>query len=554
MLQSLHIRNVALIEEMTLSFGKGLSVMTGETGAGKSILLEALGFVLGGRSDRTLIRTGAEKAAVEALFAPETAEPVWEVLRALELSDGYEEELSLYREMSVSGRSTCRINGVPVTAAQLRTVGDSLVNIHGQHEHETLLSSKRHGEMLDRFAGAQPLLQEVALRYREAADLKKRLTEVQTDERERARLTDLYAWQAEELDKANLQPGEEEALREQRKLLQNAQHVMDALSEASEDLNGERGALEPLCSAMDAMERIAPLHADYREASRQITDCYYTLEDLGRTLQDLRDAFRYDPEELDGIEDRLQLIRSMERKYGATVEEVLAYRERIREELKHLTRGEEEKAELQQAYAGALKAYGEAASRLTSLRTSAAERLREALLPELRDLSMPGASFRVEFTPLDGELPGSKGAEEAAFFLSANRGEPLKPLSAVASGGELSRIMLGFKTVLAGTEDISTMIFDEIDTGISGGAGNALGEKLRALAKDRQVLCVTHLAQIAALADTHYYVSKREEGGKTFSAVRQLTAAERPGELVRIMGGAQTDREALSHAEAMLRR
>lgn len=372
------------------------------------------------------------------------------------------------------------------------------------------------------------------------------------DERERAHRLDLLAYQIRELDAAQLQEGEEEALAEQRRVLQNAQSIMDALETGVASLSGEGGALEPLSAARRAMAGVAQYRADYADVAEKLNDGYYALEDLSYTLRDLRDAFHYDPEELNRIEERLELLSRLKRKYGADTAEMLRYRQKIGEEYELLDTFEQRRGALVQAYDEALAAYTALAQQLSAARRRAAEALRERLLPELSDLGMPHASFSVRFDRLPGDAPSAGGVDEAEFLLSANSGEPLKPLARVASGGEISRIMLAFKRVLADSDGIATLVFDEIDSGVSGQIGNAVAQKMRQIACNRQVLCITHLPQIAACAQAQYHVFKQEMDGKTVSSIVRLDDEGRCRELARIMGSRTDDPVALRHARQLL--
>lgn len=553
MLRTLNIKNVALIEQLSVSFDGGFSVLTGETGAGKSIIIEALNFVLGERASRELIRSGAQKAAVEAAFVLLPDAPVREALAALEL-EPEDDELVLSRELSAAGKNVCRVNGTLISAAALKQIGDQLVDIHGQHEHQSLLDARRHLPLLDRFASADtaPLLDALSERFAAAQRAHRALQEADMDERERAHRLDLLAYQIREIDAAQLREGEEESLFEQRRLLQNAQAIMDALETSAACLSGDEGALGPLSIAMHAMSGVAQYHADYADVAEKLSDGYYAIEDLSYTLRDLRGAFSYDPEELNRIEERLELLSRLRRKYGANAAEILRYREKIGEEYELLSTSEQRREALAKAYDAALAEYAALADRLSEARRRAAALLRERLLPELNDLGMPHASFDVRFGRLAGDAPSARGVDEAEFLLSANRGEPLKPLSRVASGGEISRVMLAFKRVLADSDGISTMVFDEIDSGISGQIGNAVALKMRQIAEGHQVLCITHLPQIAACAHAQYHVFKQEINGKTISSVIRLDEDGRCRELARIMGSRADDPVALQHARQLL--
>ena len=553
MLRQLSINSVALIDELVIAFYDGFSVLTGETGAGKSIIIEALNFVLGERASRELIQSGKQKASVEAVFALSEREPVRAVLseQELESDDG---ELVLYRELSETGKGACRVNGTLVSVAVLKQIGDALVDIHGQHAHQSLLNPKLHIDMLDAFAGdaLPPVRQRVQDAFRRASAAGKLLHTAVTDERERERRTDLLAYQIQEIDDAKLVDGEEETLDEQRGMLQNAQSIMQALEESSEILSGDERVLSELSGAMHALEGIRAYSAEYAAVADQLRDLYYNLEDAAYTVRDLRSGFTYDPELLEQIEWRLETISTLKKKYGASIAEILAYRERIGEEYEQLQNYEQRRESLAADYDAALSEYTRASDSLGALRRAAAETLSERLLPELADLGMPHAKFTVAFERLAGDLPGANGTDGVEFLLSTNAGEPVKPLSRVASGGEISRIMLSFKSVLADTDGIATMVFDEIDSGISGQVGTAVAQKMRQIAAGHQVLCITHLPQIAAYANRQYHVFKVTADGLTRSNATLLSEAQRVAEIARIMGGTSDDAAAMEHARSLI--
>ncbi len=553
MLRQLSISNVALIDQLVIAFEDGFSVLTGETGAGKSIIIEAFNFVLGERASRELIQSGKQKASVEALFELGQDEPVRNVLEELAL-DSEEDTLALYRELSDNGKGLCRVNGMLVSVAILKQIGDALVDIHGQHAHQSLLNPKLHIQMLDAFAGekitaAKELVQAA---YRRASVAGKALSSAETDERERERRIDLLSYQIREIDGANLEDGEDESLNQQRRTLQNAQAIMQALETASEVLNGEDNVLQRLSLAVHAMEGVGEFQKEYADAADRLRDLYYNLEDAAYTVRDLRGEFTFEPDTLNQIEWRLEAISTLKKKYGATIGEVLAYRERIGQEHEALQTYEERQEALAAEYAQALAEYTTLAQDLSALRKAAGEALSAKLLPELADLGMPRAQFEVAFTRLEGDLPGANGIDGVEFLLSTNAGEPVKALSKVASGGEISRIMLSFKSVLADTDRIATMVFDEIDSGISGQIGTAVAQKMRQIARAHQVLCITHLPQIAAYANRQYQVFKIAQGDKTRSSAVLLDEEQRAAEIARIMGGTPEDGAAMEHARRLI--
>jgi len=557
LLRQLSINNVALIDQQFIEFFNGFSVMTGETGAGKSIIIEALNFVLGERASRELVKSGEQKAAVEAVFSVTENEPAAETLteQGIDCADG---ELTLYREFSLNGKTVCRANGTLINTGTLKLIGDALVDIHGQHAHQSLLDPKRHIVLLDRFAGndALEMKARVAQAYKKASAAKKELASAQFNEQERERRCDLLKYQINEIESAGLQDGEEEELEEQRGLLQNAQAIMEGLEGASDALSGDEddngGALDALSVALRMLDGIAQYRNEYAQLAEKLHSLYYDLEDAGFTLRDYRNDFTFEPGTLDEIESRLELISTLKRKYGANIAEILAYGEESAAELERIENAEEHREQLQAEYDAAKNAYERLSGELTALRKQAADRLAGRLLPELADLGMPHAAFEVAFERLMGEIPSASGVDGVEFLLSTNRGEPVKPLSKVASGGELSRIMLSFKSVLADLDGIPTMVFDEIDSGISGQIGTAVAVKMRQIAKNHQVLCITHLPQIAAYANYQYLVYKEVSGEKTRSTAKKLEEYERAAEIARIMGSGETDRVALEHAQRLI--
>lgn len=557
MLKELSIHNIALIDHQSIAFFGGFSVLTGETGAGKSIIIEALNFVLGERASRELVKSGEEKASVEATFALQAGEPVFEVLIEQGI-DCEENELTLYREFSISGKNVCRANGTLINAGALKLIGDALVDIHGQHAHQSLLDEKKHIGLLDRFAGKDALevKARVAQAYHKASEAKRLLSAAQFNEQERTRRIDLLSYQIKEIDAANLTIGEEEQLEEQRGLLQNAQAVMEGLEGANAALSGDEaengGALASFSMALHMLDSIARLSADYQQLSEKLHALYYDLEDASYTLRDYRTDFSYEPDTLDEIETRLELISTLKRKYGANIEEILTYREKSQQELELIDNAEERREQLSADYAAAKTEYDALSLALSDLRKQAAQRLSARLLPELSDLGMPHAAFSAKFETLSGEIPSANGTDDVEFLLSTNRGEPVKALSKVASGGELSRIMLSFKSVLADLDGIPTMVFDEIDSGISGQIGTAVAVKMRQISRNHQVLCITHLPQIAAYASQQYLVYKEETGEHTRSNAVLLTQEQRAKEIARIMGSVGVDSVALEHAQQLI--
>ena len=552
MLRHLTISNIALIDKLSLDFEEGFSALTGETGAGKSILIEAVGLALGERAYRESIRTGAQKGSVEALFTVKEGTPAAEYLLDQALYDG--EEVVLYRELYASGKSVCRINGTLVSATELKNVGDMLVDMHGQHAHQSLLNEKTHLGLLDAFANSDGdgLVSRMLEERKSAMDARAAREKLQSSLKERARRLDVIAYELKEIDGADLQPGEEEQLELKKKQLQNFAAIEENLQAAYDALYDEQGALGKIADAKRCLAALGEYGEEYAAAARQTEEAYYSLEDVSYTLRDALNGLSFDPETLTEIESRLYQIEQLKRKYGADIEEILTYADTLRAEQTELLGGEDRMEELKQAEQAAVAAFADHARTLSQRRQEAAQRLKGAIETNLKDMGMPYASFSAGFSPIDPEALAETGVDEVSFLFSANKGEPEKPLARVASGGEVSRVMLSFKAALSGADAIDTLIFDEIDTGISGLIANAVAKKMQELSRTHQLLCVTHLAQIAARADQQYYIYKETIGDTTRSAVKPLLEEERPAELARIMGSVN-DPLAIQHAKNLLR-
>ena len=552
MLTRLQVSNIALIDKSDIAFDAGFSVLTGETGAGKSILIESVSFVLGERASRESIRTGADKASVEATFLLSADSPVRAYLSEQQLDSG--DELVLYRELSLSGRNVCRVNGVLVSTAELKTIGDQLVDLHGQHAHQSLLNPETHLQLIDAYAksdadGLQTHMEEA----RQAALKAERdITTLRNGLRERERRIDAIRFQMQEIDAVSPVDGEEEQLEADRLRMRNAETIVEGLNAAYDALFREGGALSTLTDARESLNRIGEYDESFRKLSERTDEAYYSLEDVAYELRDGRDAFRFDPELLEQTESRLAALQNLKRKYGATIADILAYRDRIGEEYLILSDGDNQIEALELAYEKAVASFGTLAKELSARRKAAAKELMRETIAELNEMGMPHAAMETAFTEIPKEQLSETGIDEVAFLLSANRGEPVKPLIKVASGGEMSRIMLAMKAALSDADRIETLIFDEIDTGISGMVANAVAKKMRALGRKHQVLCVTHLPQIAAHADVQYVAYKYSDAEKTHSVTRRLTEAERPKEIARIMGSDENDTAAMKHAKQLL--
>ena len=552
MLTRLQVSNIALIDKSDIVFDAGFSALTGETGAGKSILIEAVGFVLGERASRESIRTGADRAAVEATFLLKKDSPAYAYLAAQQLDNG--EELTLYRELSTSGRNVCRINGTLVSAGELKTLGDLLVDLHGQHAHQSLLNVDTHLGLIDAYAksNADGLLDRVRQAREKAQKAQRDLELFRSGLNERERRIDTIRFQLKEIDAVSPTDGEEEQLLADRNKMRNAEEISEGLNAAYEALFADGGALSSLTGAKDALDRIGDFDASYREMASKTEDAYYSAEDVAYGLRDALASFRFDPSLLEETENRLNALQGLKRKYGATVADILSYRERIDAELKLLLDADNGVETLERAYRDAVRSFAALAKELSARRKAAAAVLMAETVRELNSMGMPHAKMEAAFSELPAEQLAETGVDTVEFLLSANRGEPVKPLVKVASGGEMSRIMLAMKAALSDADRIETLIFDEIDTGISGMIANTVAEKMRALGRKHQVLCVTHLPQIAAYADAQYVAYKYADAEKTHSVTRRLTEAERPKEIARIMGSEESDAAAMEHARRLL--
>lgn len=557
MLQSLYLENIALIEKLGIELFPGFDVLTGETGAGKSIIIDAVNFVLGERTSRDLIRNGAARAKVEAVFSLNEGDAAFAALDALGIEcEG--NELILSRELSAAGRNACRVNGTLVPVASLKSVSDTLVDIHGQHEHQALLDAENHISYLDAYCHAEslPIIENIDAIVSRRNELMLKRNSGFSSEREREREMDMLCYQIEEISSANLEAGEEERLNAEKTVLLNAERIRTALETAHMALSGaeEGSALSAMDTARRSMRDIAALNKDYETLSDKIEELYYAAEDISFVLRDTSENVESDMQRLEEIEQRLKLISDLKRKYGRTVGDVIDFGKDAETKLNELENAEALAAELD-AKLDKLKAeYNVTADELSKVRRAAGERLKRDVLNELKDLGMAKAMFDVALSDASGGEPRKGGRETAEFMLSANPGEPLKPLEKVASGGELSRIMLCFKSIFADNDRVPTLIFDEIDTGISGRTAAVVGEKMLGIAKKHQVICVTHLAQIAALADAHLMVRKYDDGKNTFVETRQLDENEKVQRIAQMMDGESDSPSALTHARELIAR
>lgn len=547
MLSLLHIENIAVIEQADISFDRGFNVLTGETGAGKSIVIDAISAIVGERAYRDMIRTGTQKASVRGVFT-QVPELPW----FAENGVTYDPETVIQREIYLDGKNVCRVNGALVTVSILHKLGLQLINIHGQHDSAALFEEENHLTFLDDYAGNEALWQSYREDYDLVAELRRKIDKMTMDEGEKLRRMETLKYQITEIEKAAPEPGEDTALEERRKLLQNAEKLSQGMDEAVQCLYGDddsEGAAGLLAQAEYALARLSRFSDSFASLHERVSDLKYQVQDAAEEARDARDGLSFSADELERIESRLDVLHRLRRKYGASCEEILAYLEQAKKELDDMEFADDHleklKKKLEKAEAEAWKR----AEVLRKNRKENAEAMSARILGELAQLDMPRVRFACNFREL--ELTPS-GADAVAFYMSANAGEALKPLSKVASGGELARIMLAMKNVLAEKDQIGCLIFDEVDTGVSGRAAQKVAEKLRSLARFKQVLCVTHLPQLAALADTHLLISKAERDGRTYTSVTPLDKEGRKRELARIIGGTHITETTLKSAEEML--
>lgn len=551
MLSELQIQNIAVIKEAVLTFTDGFNVMTGETGAGKSIVIDAINAVLGCRISRELIRTGCDSAFVSALFYTNNLR-IADMLQTLDVPAEEDGSVLIHRRMFADGRNSCKINGVTVTVSAIRQLARFLVSIHGQSDNQTLLSPEYHCGYIDSLAQNEALRARYKTAYDAYTDAKRRLSALNTDESEKQRRLDILNYQIAELEAAEITEGETAQLEERLNVLRNAERISELLQQSYVALNGaegEGGASSLAFSAADALDRAAAFSAEFSEAASGVREAAYALSEYADTLRNALYSDDFDPAAADAIEERLDTLYTLRRKYGETEADMLAFLENARQEREQIEMSDEIREELT-AFVSKTKAEAsEIAAALSDSRKKAADLFCENVRKELHFLDMPSVQFLVQNTP--GELT-ENGTDNLEFLLSANAGEAPKPLAKIASGGELSRIMLAIKSVLAEKDEVETLIFDEVDTGVSGRAAQKIAIKLAELAKSHQILCVTHLAQLAAFADTHFRIEKSEHDGQTFTDVETLDDIGRKHELARILGGLTVTELQLQNAQEML--
>ncbi|MFC4356181.1 DNA repair protein RecN [Chryseomicrobium palamuruense] len=552
MLTELSIRNFAIIDELSISFEAGLTVLTGETGAGKSIIIDAVQLLCGARGSSEFIRHGAKRAELEGLFSlTSNTHASYRKLEELGIPTD-EESIILRRELNSSGKSTCRVNGKLVTIAVLREIGSTLVDIHGQHESQELMDDKAHIRLLDQFGNSELLAAKEAYShlYADYMKTKKRWQSLQMDDQEMTHRMDLYRFQLNEIQVANLLPGEEEELQIERTELMNYTKIVDKLQTASAAMSSESAGMEYLSVALQAVQDLAPVQPNYEKIADEFANAFFILEDLQSQIQGQLEAMEYDEERVQYVENRLALLQTLKRKYGSSVDEVIAYGAKLERQLNQLTNRDEELHSLERKVKQIEEDLAIEANELTEIRKQTAADLSRRIMEQLSALYMDRAVMEVrveqqkQFT--------DNGRDLVTFYISTNVGEPLKPLTKIASGGELSRVMLALKSIFSKHQEITSIIFDEVDTGVSGRVAQAIAEKIGQIAKDSQVLVISHLPAVAAIADHHMRIEKRVTDERTVTSLQSLTLDERTEELSRMMAGEEITEITLHHAKELL--
>ncbi|EAH2650772.1 DNA repair protein RecN [Listeria monocytogenes] len=553
MLQEMTIKNFAIIESLSLTFQEGMTVLTGETGAGKSIIIDALGLLVGGRGSADFIRHGEERLELQGLFA--LAEDNIACRNALIENgiDASDDMVVLERSLFRSGKNSCRINGKLVTTVLLRQIGSKLIDIHSQHEHQELMNEEFHLSLLDRFASdkIKPALTKYQTNFKEYQTIEKEWQNWTKNERELAQRLDMLRFQQQEIENANLQAGEEDRLLEQKNILANFEKLNENLQGAYAAIQGEPGGLEFVGEAMRQMETAASIHTDYKAVSEAISSSYYMLEDSMSQIRQSLDQLEFQPEELNQIESRLNDLNQLKRKYGKTIEDIIQYEQEISSEMEKLTDSESHVGHLETKLATLKTELTKQAATLTDIRKKAAVTLEKQIKQELNQLYMEKAIFSVRFEANKMELT-ELGQDSVVFYMSTNPGEPLKPLAKIASGGELSRMMLALKTIFSRHQGITSIIFDEVDTGVSGRVGQAIAEKIYAVSVGSQVLCISHLPQVAAMANHHYYITKKVQNKRTTTSVTVLKGVEKVEEISRMIAGIEVTELTKQHAKEMI--
>ena len=552
MLQELSVKNFAIISSLQLEFQMGMTVLTGETGAGKSIIIDAMGLLTGGRGSSDYIRQGANKCTLEGLFSMPKSQELKQLLEELGI-ETEEDSLVIQRDISASGKNVCRVNGRIVNITNLKRIGEYLVDIHGQNEHQELMQSERHIDMLDEFGGKKLLAvkEKYTRAYQEYRALEAKVRKRQKNEKEFAQRMDMLHFQSDEIASAQLVAGEEEQLLEERNKLNNFQKIADALTISYAALNGEDdSSLDKIGTSMNELASIESLDSEYKTLSDTVQNAYYLLQEASGDLSRLIDGLELDEDRLNEVENRLELIRQMKRKYGDSIETILSYYEEITKELAEADFLEGGTGDLEALLAEKQQAAHQQALTLRKERKRLAKELEQQILTELKELYLERTEFEVRFTEL--EHLQENGLDGVEFYITTNPGEPLKPLVRVASGGELSRVMLAMKTIFSQTQGITSIVFDEVDTGVSGRVAQAIADKIYQISENSQVLCITHLPQVAAVADEHYFIEKEIVAGRTETSVRILSEKERVNEIARMLAGSEITKLTIEHAQELL--
>ena len=562
MLVELKIKNFVIIDDLTIGFQKGLNILTGETGAGKSILIDALSAVLGEKMTTDMIRSGFEKSVIEGTFDISAIPQLSPILDESGIDAG-DSVLVLKRELYASGKGRRFANATQIPVSKLREISEYLIDIHGQNEHQNIVKISKHRELLDSFAGHGGQVDRIRELHSALQEIKEKLNSFEIDEREKARRIEYNSFAIREIETARLVPGEEDELRNESALLSNAEKIFREINSASALINGDGGVLQKLKLAEQSLSVVSHYDPEASNTLESVKEALYSLEDASHFLRNYEKSIDFSPERINQVEERLSLISGLKKKYGGSIEEVLQYADRARRELDAISSSEDQIDRLKQEYRTALKEAKERALSLSEKRKAAAQELEKKVMKELRDLGMAGTVFRIsikrELSP-DGEIEAENkryvlyphGLDRVEFLLSANQGEDLRQLKKVASGGEMSRIMLALKNVILSADIVDSLIFDEVDAGISGKTAEIVGRKLKTLARDRQVLVITHLPQIAAMSDSHFSVQKGKTGDRYTTVVRNLSAKEKVHEVARMLAGEKVTELSVKHAEEMI--
>ncbi|MER2261758.1 MAG: DNA repair protein RecN [Psychrobacillus sp.] len=555
MLKELSIKNFAIIDELSVGFEEGLTVLTGETGAGKSIIIDAVHLLCGGRGSQEFIRHGARKAELEGLFIiTDSKHSVFKKMSDVGI-DVDDETIILRRDLNDSGKSVCRVNGKLVTIGILREIGASLIDIHGQHESQELMDDKAHIHLLDQFAGDD--LKVVKENYKELfhkyRKWKKELATLTENEQQIAHKIDLYTFQVEEIAEAQLKSGEEELLQNEKKKLLNFHKVFDKMSNSYEAILGESKGLDYIGTAMSDLMDISDVDENMKELSESVSSAFYILQDAAHQLKNELDEMEYDSNQLLEVEERLATIQTLKRKYGSSIEEILEYQDQIQHSLSQLVNRDEQIQKMSEKIKQIEIDLQLEANELTEKRKKAADKLSKAIMEQLKELYMEKATFSVMFHEQTNQTYNEDGLDDLSFYISTNVGEPLKALTKIASGGELSRMMLALKSIFSKHQGITSIIFDEVDTGVSGRVAQAIAEKIAGIATNSQVLCISHLSQVAAMADQHLLIRKEVNENRTYTLLEEINDNKRAEELSRMMSGTEITTTTLKHSKELLK-